>query len=94
MTLRSQITLPSFKAFICEKAKPDVTLETTEEAPSAGGEEIICSRIAVRKAADGCHSDHEHRLSRFPYKDRPGFLRAAGGRHEGTQAGAGVQAGM
>ena len=53
VTLRSQIRLPSFKAFICEKAKPDVTLEITEEAPPAGGEEIICGRFTVRKEAGG-----------------------------------------
>ena len=53
VTLRSQISLPSFNAFICEKAKPDVTLETAEEVPPAGGGEIICGRIAVRKVADG-----------------------------------------
>ena len=53
VTLHSQISLPSFKAFICEKAEPDVTLEITEEAPPAGGEEIICGRVAVRKEAGG-----------------------------------------
>ncbi len=53
VTLRSQISLPSFKAFICEKAKPDVTLEITEEVPPAGGEEIICGRFTVRKEAGG-----------------------------------------
>ena len=53
ITLRSQFTLPSFEAFACEPAKPDVTLNLMEEVPVAKGEETAAGCGRVRKTDDG-----------------------------------------
>ena len=51
--LCSQISLPSFSAFLCEPADADVTLGITEEPPPAGQDTVIRAGFVVRTLADG-----------------------------------------
>lgn len=63
LTIRSSLELQSFKAFSCDSAEADVTIEETEQLPVAG-EKKISGRIAHRKFDDGW----EIRLSYNDYK--------------------------
>lgn len=65
LTVRSQLALPSFAAFACEPACPDVTLVCSDERPPAGKELVSCD-LVHRILPDGwfCHGmeDEKHGL--------------------------------
>ncbi len=65
LTVCSQLELPSFAAFVCEPANPDVTLVCSEEKPPAG-KELVSGDLVHRILPDGwfCHGtgDKKHGL--------------------------------
>ena len=65
LTVCSQLALPSFAAFACEPAGPDVTLVCSKERPPAG-KELVSGDLVHRILPDGwfCHGteDEKHGL--------------------------------
>ncbi len=56
LTIQSQLEMPSFRAFACEPAAADVTLECVEDRPP-DGKELVSGSIVHRILPDGwfCH---------------------------------------